>query len=123
MNNYDMPYGHRTYHFFYTMLCIGPHFNCIHDTRRGPHKMLACGMWAVICTSLFYNVSEKCNAFRINDMLCDGGIFIDSKFCRNIWFHVIISTIQLHYGALHIVVDMSCPMKRNSLTCISMVNT
>jgi len=36
---YDMPYGHRTYHFFYTMLCIGPHFNCIHDTRRGPHEM------------------------------------------------------------------------------------
>jgi len=38
---YDMPYGLRTYHFFYTMLCIGPHFNCIHDTRRGPHEMHA----------------------------------------------------------------------------------
>jgi len=32
---YDMPYGHRTYYFRYTMLCLGPHFNCIHDTRRG----------------------------------------------------------------------------------------
>jgi len=28
---YDMSYGHRTYNFFYTMLCIGPHSNCIHD--------------------------------------------------------------------------------------------
>jgi len=27
------------YNCFYTMLCIGQRFNCIHDTRRGPHKM------------------------------------------------------------------------------------
>jgi len=38
---YDMPYGHRTYHFLYTMLCIGPHFNYIHDTRREPHEMIS----------------------------------------------------------------------------------
>jgi len=36
---YDMPYGHRPYHFLNTMLCIGPHFNCIHDTCRGLQEM------------------------------------------------------------------------------------
>jgi len=35
---YYIPYGHRTYHFLHTMLCIGPYFNCIYDTRRGRTK-------------------------------------------------------------------------------------
>jgi len=49
---YDMPYWHRRYHSFYTMLCIGPHFNCIHDKRRGLHEMPSSGRRAIICTSL-----------------------------------------------------------------------
>jgi len=57
-----MPYGHRTYQFFYTMLCTGTHFNCIHDTikmRRQQSQNLvgrtrsplsaACGPQAAIC--------------------------------------------------------------------------
>jgi len=67
---YDMPYGHRTYNFFYTMLCsyIGQHFKCIHDTSRAAGDAFAGRMHAraAICPSLTWDMKIVTVGSKIN---------------------------------------------------------